>query len=561
MALIQADLSDDFTNAGTVSNNGTTQINAKGNLNNTGEMKNSVLQFNAKNLDNTGDMEASEMVYGKVSGNVKNTGIINTGDQNNAGITYINAKGKIDNTGKIYGGLTAIGGETINNHKDGDKAGIIAAREHLALGAKEIYNTGDGADKFADGKLILGNDTSSLISLGTASIGKSLDDNANVIGQADYLENNGALIDIAGDTEWNVKKTLNKNHKLEIERAVNQHDDKRVTRYSPYGSGEWFVSDKDGYWYQTANHAKGEFVFYADENGNKRSPVREDTWTEEHYTETTYRDELRHSEPAKISIGGNLKINGDKFTVENSKVLIGGAWIGSDKNKTLDLQNNESVLEEFKRQNGSWKQTTTDKHHWKWRRIDTASGSIVNRDTPKTVVQTETNDIVGYDENAKITANGFAKPIATNGGVSGFSITIPNGNGLFKLTQLSNNPNKPLIETDPRFTNYRDWLAGNYMLDRLQPDNLMKRIGDGYYEQRLINEQVAQLTGYRYLGGYTDDEEQFKALMDNGIAVADDLQLTVGVKLTKEQANKLTQDIVWYEKRTVTLPDGSSQEV
>lgn len=44
-----------------------------------------------------------------------------------------------------------------------------------------------------------------------------------------------------------------------------------------------------------------------------------------------------------------------------------------------------------------------------------------------------------------------------------------------------------------------------------------KRLGDGYYEQKLITDQIVTLSGQRYLGNYRNDEEQFKALMDNGI--------------------------------------------
>jgi len=41
----------------------------------------------------------------------------------------------------------------------------------------------------------------------------------------------------------------------------------------------------------------------------------------------------------------------------------------------------------------------------------------------------------------------------------------------------------------------------------------MKRLGDGFYEQRLIREQIAQLTGLRFLTGYSSDETQYQALM------------------------------------------------
>ncbi|HIB7357824.1 TPA: hemagglutinin repeat-containing protein, partial [Escherichia coli] len=84
---------------------------------------------------------------------------------------------------------------------------------------------------------------------------------------------------------------------------------------------------------------------------------------------------------------------------------------------------------------------------------------------------------------------------------------------------------------------------------------------DGFYEQRLIREQVVALTGQRYLDGYSNDEEQFKALMDAGIAFGKQYNLTPGVALTAEQMALLTGDIVWLVNTTVTLPDGSTQTV
>ncbi|HDV0959268.1 TPA: hemagglutinin repeat-containing protein, partial [Escherichia coli] len=69
------------------------------------------------------------------------------------------------------------------------------------------------------------------------------------------------------------------------------------------------------------------------------------------------------------------------------------------------------------------------------------------------------------------------------------------------------------------------------------------------------------LTGQRYLDGYSNDEEQFKALMDAGIAFGKQYNLTPGVALTAEQMALLTGDIVWLVNTTVTLPDGSTQTV
>ncbi|CAI2535920.1 p120 [Serratia liquefaciens] len=78
---------------------------------------------------------------------------------------------------------------------------------------------------------------------------------------------------------------------------------------------------------------------------------------------------------------------------------------------------------------------------------------------------------------------------------------------------------------------------------------------------RSIREQVINLTGQRYLDGYNNDEEQFKALMGQGLAFSQNYNLKIGVALTPEQMALLTQDILWLVNTTVTLPDGSQQNV
>ncbi|MCR6480417.1 hemagglutinin repeat-containing protein [Variovorax sp. ZS18.2.2] len=120
-----------------------------------------------------------------------------------------------------------------------------------------------------------------------------------------------------------------------------------------------------------------------------------------------------------------------------------------------------------------------------------------------------------------------------------------------------------LVETDPRFANYRNWLSSDYLLNSLgtDPNNTLKRLGDGFYEQKLIREQVAQLTGYRYLDGFQSDEDQYAALMDSGAAFAKQYGLRPGVALSAAQMAQLTSDIVWLVEQTVTLPDGTSQKV
>ncbi|MBF4102800.1 S-layer family protein [Gallibacterium anatis] len=87
---------------------------------------------------------------------------------------------------------------------------------------------------------------------------------------------------------------------------------------------------------------------------------------------------------------------------------------------------------------------------------------------------------------------------------------------------------------------------------RADPQRMLKRLGDGF-EQRLINEQINQLTGQRYLPGYTNDLEQYKALMNNGIHYAKRFDLQLGVALTPEQMSLLTNDVVSKTRYFLTI--------
>ncbi|WP_418128016.1 DUF637 domain-containing protein [Variovorax sp. KK3] len=122
-----------------------------------------------------------------------------------------------------------------------------------------------------------------------------------------------------------------------------------------------------------------------------------------------------------------------------------------------------------------------------------------------------------------------------------------------------------LVETDPRFTSdaQRQRQSSDDLLRQLgiDPDAILKRLGDGYYEQRLIREQIAQLTGRRFLGGFDSDDAQFAALIDAGVTFARRYDLRPGIALTAAQMAQLTSDIVWLVEQSVTLADGSTQRV
>ena len=102
-----------------------------------------------------------------------------------------------------------------------------------------------------------------------------------------------------------------------------------------------------------------------------------------------------------------------------------------------------------------------------------------------------------------------------------------------------------LIETDPAFTNQQQWLSSAYVLLQLDYPGLLesKRLGDGFYEQRIVREQILELTGRRFLDNYSNEEVQYQALMDNALTFAQDYGLIPGVKLSAEQMAQLTTDI------------------
>ena len=68
-------------------------------------------------------------------------------------------------------------------------------------------------------------------------------------------------------------------------------------------------------------------------------------------------------------------------------------------------------------------------------------------------------------------------------------------------------------------------------------------------------------SGQRFVGDYTDNETQYKALLAAGADFAGKFGLTIGTALSEDQMRHLTSDIVWLVEQAVTLPDGTQQKV
>lgn len=122
------------------------------------------------------------------------------------------------------------------------------------------------------------------------------------------------------------------------------------------------------------------------------------------------------------------------------------------------------------------------------------------------------------------------------------------------LYSVVTDPKQPyLVVTDPRFTNWNNYISSDYFFERMgvDPQAMHKRLGDGFYEQRLILDQIAALTGRRYIGDYRAEDEQFKGLMDNALALAAAFDLRPGIALSADQIATLDQDIVWLVEAVV----------
>ncbi|WP_233639599.1 hemagglutinin repeat-containing protein [Achromobacter xylosoxidans] len=143
-------------------------------------------------------------------------------------------------------------------------------------------------------------------------------------------------------------------------------------------------------------------------------------------------------------------------------------------------------------------------------------------------------------------------------------VTLPPTVPTNTLYRVMTAPEAPyLIATDSRFLGQRQPVSSDFLLQKINQDSghILKRLGDGFYEQKLVAEQIMLATGQRFVGDYTDNESQYKALLAAGADFATQYGLTVGTALSEEQMRHLTSDIVWLVEQTVTLPDGSQQTV
>ncbi|WP_227518870.1 hemagglutinin repeat-containing protein [Acinetobacter baumannii] len=313
-------------------------------------------------------------------------------------------------------------------------------------------------------------------------------------------------------------------HNVDAKGPKITHEEGTVTpSYGSYGGKGhdrvWASAEQA---YNPADVTKGVDLFIY-ENPTSATPVKVQDQTQQ-----VNKDNLTEQ---ALSQNHDSNIVGQQNTQVNQTETVQQTTAQTDRIQSNEIKTGQAQLERVVGAN------TTDHKAMSSSAVD----QIQNTDTKAASVQGQTTQIDG---------SGFE--IRTNNA----NVKVPN-NALY-----SKNPDSRanyLVETDPAFSNYRNWLSSDYMLNALGLDPALqqKRLGDGYYEQRMVQDQVAQLTGYRFLQGYGSDEEQYKALMNNGLSYAKQYNLRPGIALTPEQMAQLSSDIVWLVEKETTLLDGT----
>nr|WP_318381189.1 hemagglutinin repeat-containing protein [uncultured Enterobacter sp.] len=566
-----------LNNSGTLAANGSATVSTDGDITNSGKLLASqALNVQSANLTNaaSGEISAGRTTL-DARGTLENRGLID------GSITRINADTLTNiGSGRIYGDAVGVNAVTFNNLAENGTAATLAGRERVDLGVQTLNNRDHGL----------------IYSAGDMLIGGALDANGAATGRAGVINNHSSTIESSGNMAIDAGQINNINDHFSTALVTVSQD--QLTEYQHTGSTNRWKAGDDGV-YVDGNSADGLRNLNTPENTNSGN----DDFNQYDYTRTVEETRVVESDPGKILAGGNLTLSGDNLFNDNSQVVAGGTLSVVDLGS---VKNDEVPGERHTTDAG----TVTHYH-----RIRHKGGDEQGRDrtayVPPTVIQSialKPGQLVsnGSVEGSNITLNPLTQqgtdvtisraslvtdgvnnaghapwqqtvspgePVTPPAGqqfevnpgegtirIIGANTTLPD-NSLFKVNPAADVPY--LVETDPRFTNERQWLGSDYMQNAFtdDSDNTVKRLGDGYYEQRLVREQVVGITGQRYLDGYSNDEEQFKSLMDNGITFGKQYALKLGVALTQEQMALLTGDIVWLVNTPVKLPDGSTENV
>ncbi|TCV95071.1 two-partner secretion domain-containing protein, partial [Biostraticola tofi] len=566
-------LQQPFFNTGEVTANGDMQLTLAQGLENSQRITaGGELNLHTASLTNheSGEISAAQN-HLLVDGTLTNHGLLD------GTLTHIVAANLSNiGSGRLYGDHIALSTGTLDNLDENGQAATVAARDRLDLGVQTLNNRSQGL----------------IYSAGSLAIGGGLNEAFQAEGRANLFTNHSATLESAGDMSLNIDRIVNANDTL-----VTRNE---VTERSPHHDAVLQGHTQRFEWADIDTSHENDYGVH---NANMPDGTGYNRFYEYDYQRTVTETQIVQSEPAKILAGGNLTINSDQVRNSDSQILAGGL-LGGTINHLQNLATpGERIIQDLGKQ-----------IYWYAKKsgggiggTKTSQGKKTSRYQPAAVVQTIDLKAMAYQGSAAVDGSGTRlEPRKTT------ALTESVGNPDGPAVQLDKRPidaptvqtveivqpldplksqqvapvvrtaspdihlpvsslfqlhpdftSQYLVETDPRFTNRKQWLGSDYMQQAINHDagHMLKRLGDGYYEQQVIRNQVINLTGQRYLSGFNNDSDQFKALMDAGIAFGKRYSLTPGVALTPEQMALLTSNMVWLVKQDVTLPDGSVQSV
>ena len=498
---ISISLDSDYAHTGVLQAGGNIDLYTSGDLINQSTMRSSqTLSVDAENIINTANSEiVAQNAELKAINQISNDGVIDSVDTLITADTLINT-----GTGSIFGDHLAIQVAHLGNN-----SALIAARTLLDIGANNIENSDNGL----------------IFSAGDLAIGGSLDSNKIAVGSASVLINNGSTIEALGNAEFAVTQLQNLNADLVTQVALTGAGG--FDRFTPRStsvileSGDYpgaHIGDVNVEWRTAGPYWFREYTRYL---GTKR----------------IYETQVVSSTPGQIVSGGDMRISGSIIN-SDSQVIAGGNLDVSG----ASVQNLNSTGQTTTTYNGT-------AYYYDW------DGNDNDYDVDVIGPYNPANTVVTYNLSTS-RLEGGSIPTGSGTTITAAAVPISTSNLFLPNPDVAASY---LIETNPRFANYRTWLSSDYMMSQLSfnPAITQKRLGDGFYEQRLIREQVAKLTGRRFLDGYASDEAQYQSLMSSALTQMNSLQLIPGIALTAAQIAQLTSDMVWMVEETVTLPDGT----
>lgn len=482
------------------------------------------------------------------------------------GMTVIRAA-QLENLagGRIYGDHVAIATQTFTQRQHAGLSPITAARQHLSIATNRLNNLAH----------------SIIFSAGELLVGATLDAQQRAQGQASELLNSSATLESLGAMTLNSQLIANLNETLttqvvETENAAHHEAALRGVAQR-YDWQEVDTRDKNKYGVHTAKMPDGS---------------RGENFYEYQFQRRVLETQIVSSDPGKIIAGGDLTINSQQVTNQDSMVVAGGRLQGVIDSLSNRVTWGERIATDIgtvthwyaKKTSGIFGTktsqgkdsggyapsptiTTIDLQQLRWQENSStqSSGQTIEGRTAQAVsteasaTSTLNREVVQHPD-ANHTLNQVVNAAGNTIHFVPANVTVPD-NALYRLRPTSDVPF--LIETDPRFTQHKAFLSSDRVFDQLSwsEGRLAKRLGDGFYEQALVREQITALTGSRFLTGFTHDEQQYRALLEAGVAFAQRFQLTPGIALTAEQMAQLTSDMVWLVQQQVTLADGTVHKV